>query len=331
MVGSAIGILSTGSYVPEREVTNEDLAAWVSVTPDWILRKTNIACRRYAAPGEATSDLATAAARRALAAAGLSPGELGYLVVSTSTGDFPQPPTAYLVQHLLGADEAACLDINVVCSGFVYGMALAWALLTQNPQCYALVVGADLYSRLLDYTDHRTSILLGDGAGAVVMGQVPAGNGIVGVELASRGDASRLVRVEAGGSRRPASAATLAAGEHFFRMDGAGVRDFVLSNVPKNLDDLSARTGVRMDEVDHFVPHQPNGVLLGRLVERIGLPNAKTHTTLERYGNTGSASIPITLDSANRSGELRDGENVLLSGFGGGMSMASCLLRWSVR
>ncbi|MGH8932482.1 MAG: 3-oxoacyl-ACP synthase III family protein [Egibacteraceae bacterium] len=331
MAKCSAGILATGSYLPKKEVTSEAVAKLVGVTPEWIERKTHIRSRRYAAPDEATSDLAVRAATNALEQADIDAGRIGYIIVSTSTGDFPQPPTSYLLQDALGAYGAACFDINVVCSGFVYGLALARGLLVLRPDVYVLVVAADVYSRILDFSDHRTAVLLGDGAGAAVVGSVPERQGIIDVNLSSRGDAHRLISVEAGGSRQPSSAETVAAGGHYFRMDGRGVRDFVMENVPPALECLIARSGFRLDEVDHFVPHQANGALLNELVKRSGLTDAHTHRILEKYGNIGSASVPVALDDANRSGLLEDGDLVLLAGFGGGMSIGACLLRWSAR
>lgn len=324
----AIGILSTGSYVPKQIVTGADVAGPAGVTPEWIERKTQIVTRRYAAPDQATSDLAAEAAKQALDQAGLPASALTYLIVSTSTPDSPQPPTSYLVQDALGADSAACFDINVVCSGFVYALALARALVAQQPGAYALVIAADVYSRILDVTDRKTVVLLGDGAGAAVVGAVPAG-GFLDVELASHGTARGLIRVDAGGSRAPATHDTVDDGGHFFRMDGRGVRDFVMDHVPGAVRNLVERSGHRLADVDHFVPHQANGVLLGELVTRAGLDHAHTHRTLERYGNTGSASVALALDDANRGGHLKDGDLVLLAGFGGGMSLGAALLRWT--
>ncbi|MFI8828836.1 3-oxoacyl-ACP synthase III family protein [Streptomyces sp. NPDC053431] len=323
-----IGILGTGSYLPAREVTNAEVAARTGTTEEWIESRTQILGRRYAAEDEATSDLAVRAAAAALEQAGLTPGQIDYLIVSTSTPDSPQPPTAYHVQRGLGAFGAACLDVNVVCSGFVYALSLARALVAQRPGSHALVIGADLYSRSLDFSDRRTAVLLGDGAGAAVVGEVRPGLGFLDFELGSRGDAHHLIRVEAGGSRRPASAATVEEGAHFFRMEGRGVRDFVMAELPAFLDKLCVRSGVAMAEIDHFVPHQPNGVMLSRLVEECGLGRARTHRTLERYGNTGSASVAVTLDAAHRQGRIHDGDLVLLAGFGGGMSLGAGLIRW---
>ncbi|WP_377268718.1 3-oxoacyl-ACP synthase III family protein [Peterkaempfera sp. SMS 1(5)a] len=325
---SAVGILGTGSYLPKEEIDNAEIAARTHVSEEWIARRTEILTRRWAAPDEATSDLAAKAAEAALSQSGLAPGEIDYLIVSTSTGDSPQPPTSNVVQQIIGAHRAACLDINVVCSGFVYALALAHSLITTHPRRRALVVAADVYSRILDFDDHRTAVLLGDGAGAAVVGQVPEPYGFVDFSLVSRGDAHRLIWVDAGGSRTPASHESVDNGGHFFRMDGRGVRDFVLEHVPPVLSALGTRNQIPMEDIDHFVPHQPNGVLLRQLVDVAGLNSARTHRTLECYGNVGSASVPVALDSAHRTGALKAGDLVLLAAFGGGMAIGACLLRW---
>ncbi len=326
----SIGILGTGSYVPDRVVTNAEVAALVDVPEEWIAKKTDIVARRYAAPEEATSDLAAKAAAGALDQAGITADRLDYIIVSTSTPDSPQPPTSYHLQRALKADNAACFDINVVCSGFVYALHLARGLISQHPGARVLVAASDLYSRILDFSDRRTAVLLGDGAGAVVVGETAEGSGFLGVELVSRGEEHRLIRVEAGGSRQPLTPTTVEEGGHFFRMEGRGVRDFVMENFPPVVDRIAARVGIPKEEILHFVPHQPNGVLLTELVKRCGLAHATTHRTLERYGNVGSASVAVTLDEANRSGALKDGELTLLGCFGGGMSMAATVLRWAV-
>ncbi|WP_433793682.1 3-oxoacyl-ACP synthase III family protein [Actinoplanes sp. CA-252034] len=310
-------------------MTNVDLLALVpDADPEWVARKTLIEARRFAAPGEAASDLAAHAARAALRRAGVTAAEIDYIVVSTSTGDSPQPPTSNLVQHTIGATGAACFDVNAVCAGFVFALGVANGLIQTRPDALVLVIASDVYSRILDFGDRRTAVLFGDGAGAAVVGRVPDGYGIIDLELSSRGDANDLIHVKAGGSRLPASAQTVADGDHFFRMNGRGVRDFVATGVPPALDALLRRNEFKAEDVDHFVPHQANGIMLQELVDSAGLQNAHTHLTLPWYGNVGSASLPVTLDDANHNGSLRDGELVLLAGFGGGMSVGACLLRW---
>ncbi|QFZ18734.1 3-oxoacyl-ACP synthase III family protein [Saccharothrix syringae] len=326
----AIGLLGTGSYLPERVVTNEEVAAMTpDATAEWILRKTAISTRRWAAEDEATSDLAAGAARAALEHAGLPVDRVDYLIVSTSTGDFPQPPTAGLVQQLIGARNAACLDINTVCAGFVYGLELARGLVATHPGARVLVVAADLYSRILDFDDRRTCVLLGDGAGAAVVGEVPEGRGILDIDLGTNGEHQDLIKVNAGGSRVPTSARTLADGGHFFTMQGRGVRDFVFDNVPPAIDKLLTSVSLGADQVDFFVPHQANGVLLDELVVRCGLTRAHTAKTVEQYGNVGSASVPVALDHIVKSGRVRPDDLLVLSAFGGGMSTGHCVIRWS--
>ncbi|WP_239000795.1 3-oxoacyl-ACP synthase III family protein [Jiangella asiatica] len=323
-----VGVLGTGAYLPAREVSNAEVAQRAGVTAEWIERKTRIRARRYAADDEATSDLAARAARSALADAGVGADQVDYVVVATSTPDSPQPPTAALAQAALGATRAACFDVNAVCSGFVYAMAVARGLLAVHPDRRALVVAADVYSRILNAADRTTAVLFGDGAGAVVLGPVSAGYGILGFGLHTRGDAHDLITVAAGGSRLPASHDTVDAGQHYFAMKGRAVKEFVLEHVPPALDRVMDQVGVRRPLIDHFVPHQPNGNLLDDLVAKAGLDGATTHRTLEEYGNLGGASIPVTLHAAAEAGALRDGDLVLLAGFGGGMSIGTCLLRW---
>jgi acetoacetyl-CoA synthase len=325
-----IGILATGSFLPHQVVANDEIGRGAGVTDEWIARKTGIRERRRAADHQATSDLATAAAIRALEQAGVSAARLAYVVVATSTPDQPQPATASLVQHRIGAFNAAAFDVNAVCSGFVYAMSVAERMLAAEREGrYALVIGADIYSRILDYSDRRTAILFGDGAGAAVLGPAPAGQGILSTRLVSRGDQHQLIRVAAGGSRMPATAHTLADGSHFFRMDGRGVRGFVQDNLPAMIRDLLDEAGVRPEEVRHFIPHQANAVMLAEVWPRLGLTGARQHLTVERYGNTGSASVPVTLDAAHRAGELAEGDMVLLAAFGGGMAIGASLTRWT--
>ncbi|NBH05123.1 ketoacyl-ACP synthase III [Amycolatopsis sp. SID8362] len=322
-----IGIIGTGSYLPDRVVTNAEISPAAGVDAAWIERKTGIRERRHAAPGQATSNLAAIAADRALLAAGLSPDDVDHVVVATSTPDCPQPATASLVQHLIGARSASAVDVNAVCSGFVYALAMAQGLVRDGG--HALVIGADIYSRILDVRDRKTAILFGDGAGAVVLGPVPAGGGVIGTRLRGHGDAHRLIGVRAGGSRVPASVRSVLDGEHFFRMDGRGVREFVAGHVPDAIARTLGESGLPAAAVDHFVPHQANGVLLRELGETLDLPNATLHLTVDRYANTGAASVPITLDAAHRAGALNVGDVVLLAGFGGGMNLGVGLCRWT--
>ncbi|WP_225101870.1 3-oxoacyl-ACP synthase III family protein [Streptomyces sp. CoH27] len=322
-----VRILGTGAYLPERVVSNDEVAAPAGVDDAWIVGKTEIRARRWAAADQATSDLATAAGRAALEAAGITAAQLSVIVVATSTPDRPQPPTAAYVQGDLGAIDAAAFDVNAVCSGEVFALSAAEGVLARRGG-HALVIGADLYSRILNPADRRTVVLFGDGAGAMVLGPAAHGPRIRHLSLHTFGEFSGLIEVPGGGSRLPLDEQALAAGQQYFTMDGRGVRRFVADHVPQLVKQFLHEAGVAPDDIRHFIPHQANGVMLDSLFEELALPNATMHWTLQEYANTGAASIPITLDSARRMGTLQPGELVLLAGFGGGMAAGLALVEW---
>ncbi|MER5972451.1 ketoacyl-ACP synthase III [Streptomyces sp. NPDC002055] len=323
----ARGVIGTGSYVPSRVMTNKDMSALAGVSEVAILRKTAIRERRWAKPEEATSDLAVAAARAALEQAGITAAELGLIVVATSTPDSPQPATACVVADELGAGHgtAAC-DVNSVCSGFTFALSIAERMLGDTSADYALVIGADVYSRILSPTDRRTIVLFGDGAGAVVLG--PGGRQrLISTRLASFASARELIGVPGGGSRMPATEETLRDGMQYFSMNGRGVTEFVETQVVPGIRDFLKDNGVTEDDIAHFVPHQANGRLLESMSDQLGIPPARMATTVTEYGNTGAASVPITLDRLSRSGAVAPGDLTLLAAFGGGMSMGLTLMR----
>jgi 3-oxoacyl-[acyl-carrier-protein] synthase-3 len=321
-----VGILGTGAYVPDRVVSNDDVGAAAAVDDAWVTAKTAIRARRWAAPQQATSDMAAAAGRAALDSAGITAADLTVIVVATSTPDRPQPPTAAYVQHLLGAVDAAAFDVNAVCSGEVFALAAVEGVLARKGG-HALVIGADLYSRILNPADRRTVVLFGDGAGAMVLAP-GRGARIRNIAAHSFGDLAHLIEVPAGGSRLPADQAALQAGLQYFTMDGRGVRRFVEDRLPQLTKQFLHESGVVPDDIAHFVPHQANGVMLQTVFDELALPRATMHLTLDRYGNTGAASIPITLDAAARAGAFHPGDLILLAGFGGGMSAGFALLQW---
>jgi 3-oxoacyl-[acyl-carrier-protein] synthase-3 len=323
------GVLGTGSCLPAHVVTNNEVGEPAGVPGEWIEAKTGILARRRAKADEATSDLAVAAARAALDDAGLTPADVRLVVLATSTPDSPQPATASVVADGLGVRPGTvAFDVNAVCSGFVYALVAAERMLGATPDGVALVIGADVYSRILDPTDRRTAILFGDGAGAVVLGPVAGDRGVRAGRLAGFPADRDLIEVPGGGSRYPTSERTLADGLQYFTMNGRGVRDFVAEKVPGAVREFLADAGLRPDQVDCFVPHQANGRMLEDLAAQSGLDWARTAKTFAEYGNTGSASVAITLDHAARSGALAKGDTVLLAGFGGGMAMGLALLRW---
>lgn len=322
-----IRILGTGSYVPDRIVSNDEVGAPAGVDDEWITRKTAIRERRWAAPGQATSDLATAAARAAMRSAGITAEQLSMIAVATSTPDRPQPPTAAYVQQNLGAASTAAFDVNAVCSGTVFALSAVGSVILRRGG-YALVIGADTYSRILNPADRRTVVLFGDGAGAMVLGPTTHGPIVKHVALHTFGALSDLIQVPGGGSRQPLDEAGLDAGLQYFAMDGREVRRFVVEQLPQLTKGFLHEAGVEASDISHFIPHQANGVMLDEVFADLTLPRATMHRTVTHYGNTGAASIPITLDAAVRDGAFRPGELILLAGFGGGMAASFALVEW---
>lgn len=301
----SVGVLGTGSYVPSHVVSNDEVGAPAGVDHEWIFGKTGIRNRRWAKPDEATSDLAVIAGRAALESAGIRAAQLSLIVVATSTPDQPQPPTASVVAAELGADHGtAAFDVNGVCTGFLFALTTAQSMLAATAAGgYALVIGADVYSRILNPEDRRTTILFGDGAGAVVIGpSTGEDRGVLANRLASHASDRHLIEVPGGGSRIPATAETLAEGLQYFTMNGRGVRDFVTAHVPPAIREFLAEHDLTPADLAHFVPHQANGRMLESLSAELGVDADRTWTTYEEFGNTGAASVPITLDRAARSG-----------------------------
>ncbi|WP_346538217.1 ketoacyl-ACP synthase III [Micromonospora sp. DPT] len=326
----AVGVIGLGSHVPDRVIDNSEVCRWTGATDEWILARTGIRERRYAAPGTTTSDLALPAARQALDAVPGAAERLRALVVATATPDVPQPATAAILQHKLGLREVPAFDVNAVCSGFLYAVAVAEGLLTGRHGAggYVLVVGADMFSTIMDRRDRRTVSLFGDGAGAVLLGEVPDGYGVRASHLVSDGELHDLVRVEAGGTRRRVDADAVAEGADRFRMDGRAVRDYALSSLRKLTERVLDEAGVTLDDVDRFVFHQANPRLLEAFMVGVGAPLEKLALTAPELGNTAAASIPVTLHAAHRQRPLRRGERILFGSVGGGMNAAATLLTW---
>lgn len=323
----AVGILGTGSCLPGNVVTNEDVGAHAGVTDEWIRRKTAIHERRWAKSDETTSDLAVMAAHAALHDAGVHAEDVTLILVATSTPDSPQPPTATAVAAGLGVRAGTpAFDLNAVCSGFVFALTTAERMICGTGG-HAVVIGADIYSRTLDPGDRRTVVLFGDGAGAVVLGPT-RGNGVMATRLATFAEGRGLIGVPAGGSKIPASPTSVEQGLHYFTMDGSAVRRFVESRVaPLIRSFLDAHVPDRTRPL-HFVPHQANGRMIETLSASLGFLPEHTHTTVKLFGNTGAASVPITLDRG--AGRIAPGDLVVLAGFGGGMAAGLALVEWQV-
>lgn len=324
-----VGILGVGAYVPPDVIDNQTIATWANTSPAWIQERTGIRERRYAASAEPTSSLAHAAVRDLLTDRPDALANLGAIIVATSTPDQPQPATAAILQHRLDRPGIAAFDLQAVCAGFVYAVVVGSALAEQpatGPN--VLVVGADKYSAIMNRSDRRTVSLFGDGAGAVLLGPVPEGFGFQATRLIAHGQYHDLVEVIAGGTRRPLDSPARDAGEHLFRMQGSAVRDYVLTALPPAFDAVLADAGIGLHDVDRFVMHQANPRLLGVLAAKLGIPRERFTITGDVFGNTGCASVPITLRQSQRARPLARGERILFAAVGGGMTAAAAVLTW---
>ncbi len=320
----------TGAYLPVRRMANAELERMVDTTDAWIVQRTGIRERRIAAPGETTSDMAVAASRPALAAAGLPPEALDAIVVATMLGDTIVPSTAPIVQNALGARNAAAFDLGAACTGFVYALAVGAACVKSGMFANVLVIGSECNSRLVDWHDRNTCILFGDGAGAVVLtaGEGEGGSDVLDVELGCDGARANLIDVPAGGTRLPASAQTVAASRHFLTMNGREVFKFAVSVMCQLLTSMCARNGVTFKDIALLVPHQVNYRVIEACCERVPLSTDKFYMNIDKYGNTSAASIPIALAEALDEGRIARGDLVGILGFGAGMTWGSTLIRW---
>ncbi|WP_329520622.1 3-oxoacyl-ACP synthase III family protein [Spirillospora sp. NBC_01491] len=323
-------IRGTGSHLPRRRIPSSELSVAMGLPPGWIEDRTGIRHRHVAAAGEAASDLAAAAARTALRAAGLGPGDIGLIVLGTSTPDELGPSTACRVQALLGARGAAAFDVAAACTGFVFGLqtALGWLATQRGAAPNALVIGVEVYSRFLDPADRSTSALFGDGAAAAVVGPVPPPYGTGPVTLGSDGTRAGDVLIPAGGSRSPASAATLESLGHTIRMDARAVRGFITAILPRLVADAASAAGVEPADLALVVPHQPNPLLVASLAGAAGLNPGQLVIAGHDVGNIGAASLPYALDRAVRTRGIAAGELVLLAGFGAGLTWAHTVIAW---
>ncbi|HIU63524.1 MAG TPA: ketoacyl-ACP synthase III [Candidatus Avacidaminococcus intestinavium] len=323
------GIIGMGHYLPEKIITNFDLEKMVDTNNEWIVERTGIEARHIAAPEEATSDLAYAAAVKAIADAGLESAQIECIIVASESPDTKFPSTACLLQAKLGAKKAAAFDLSAGCSGFVYALGVANSMITSGLYKYVLVVGAETLSRIMNWKDRNTCVLFGDGAGAAVLGPVEDGNGIIAVEMGADGNGGSSLSQPAGGSRKPASHETVDAGEHFIHMDGSEVFKFAITIMGKTAKSVLKKAEMTSDDVDLLVPHQANIRIINSAAKRLGLPMEKVFVNVEKYGNTSAASIPIALCEAREQGLLKKGKNILLVGFGAGLTWASIILKWN--
>ncbi len=320
-------ITGTGSYVPERVVTNADLERMVATSDQWIVERTGIRERRVVAEGEACSDLGVQAGERALKTAGLSPADLDLILVATCTGDMPLPSTACLIQHRLGATRAAACDISAACCGFVYALAVADAYIKTGLR-HVLVIGSEVMSVITDWTDRNTCVLFGDGAGAVVLSAGEGERGVLSSHLRSDGSLCDLIVVPGGGSRHPPSERMLKERLQYIKMKGNETFKVAVRTLEEIARETLAHNHLSIEDVDLYVPHQANVRIIKAVAERLGLPLEKVFLNIDRYGNTSAASIPIALDEAVREGRLREGHLVMIGAFGAGLTWASTMIRW---
>jgi 3-oxoacyl-[acyl-carrier-protein] synthase-3 len=321
-------IIGTGSCVPDKVLTNSDLEKFLDTTDEWIVSRTGIRERHIASEGEYTSDLATRAAERALAMAGVRGEEIDLVVVGTITGDFPWPATACLVQKNLGATGAAAFDVSAACSGFVYALDAAVRRIETGVSKKALVIGAEVLSRAVDWEDRNTCILFGDGAGAVVLEGQEGEHGVLSTHLHADGSYWELLYQPGFGSRFPASEAGIKERLPFLKMQGNEVFKVAVRSLSEVAQEALAANGMTTADIDLFIPHQANRRILEATAKRLGLGDKQVYINVDRFGNTSGASIPLALDEANRAGRVKDGDIVLLDAFGGGFTWASALLRW---
>ncbi|MEE8607521.1 MAG: beta-ketoacyl-ACP synthase III [Nitrospiraceae bacterium] len=320
-------IAGTGSYVPERVLTNRDLERMVATSDAWIVDRTGIRERRIAAPGEACSDLGVRAAELALQAAGVDAAELDLILVATCTGDAPLPSTACIIQHRLGAVRAAACDLGAACCGFVYALAVGDAYVKTGFR-HVLVVGAEVMSMIIDWTDRNTCVLFGDGAGAVVLTAEEGERGILSSHLHSDGSLWELICVPGGGSRIPPSEKMLADGLQYMKMKGNETFKVAVKTLEDSAREALSANNLSVEDLDLYVPHQANARIIKAVAARLGLPMEKVVLNMDRYGNTSAASIPLALDEVVRAGRVGEGSLVMMAAFGSGLTWASSLVRW---
>jgi 3-oxoacyl-[acyl-carrier-protein] synthase-3 len=320
-------VLATGSGIPERIVPNEFFNYLVEDADQWISSRTGIRERRFVAAGEATSDLATTAAQNALAAANMDPAELDCIIVATSTPDMCLPATACMVQKNTGAINAFAFDMNAVCSSLVYALDTADSMIKAGKYRNVMVIGADTYSKILDFQDKSSCPLFGDGAGAVILRATKEPKGILETLVKSDGRGWELIQVPSSGSRKPVTADTIANKENTFYMEGKKVFIFATEVIPKIIEEVTAKAGITPDQLDYIIPHQANVRIIDHITKKTGLAKEKFLLNLDRFGNTAAASVGLVLDENRRNGTIKPGNLVLIMGFGGGLSWGGILVK----
>ena len=328
MATQRAGILGTGHAYPEGILTNADLANMVETSDEWITTRTGIKQRRKAAPGEYTSLFAVRAARQAIERAGLTPDDIDLILCATVSPDQILPSTGCIIQAELGANRAAAMDVVAACSGFLYGVTLANTMIQAGQSKYALVIGAEILTQYVDYSDRHTCVLFGDGAGAAVLGPVDGERGILASRIRSDGRYQEQLFSPGGGTRRPPTAETLAAGDHFFKMKGNELFKVAVRSMAEVSREVLEEAGVSAKDVKLFIPHQANQRITDAVANKLNVDESLVYSNISMHGNTSSASIPIALDECVEAGRVKPGDLVLLASFGGGVTWGGVLLRW---
>jgi 3-oxoacyl-[acyl-carrier-protein] synthase-3 len=329
-VPRSVRITGWGSYVPEQVVTNADLEKLVDTSDEWIRIRTGIRERRVAARHETTATMAAIAAKRAIAVAGLDPDDIDLILVGTLTPDYWMPATAVLVKEAIGNTRAVAFDVMAACSGFVYGYASADAFLRTGMYRNALVIGAELLSRIVDFSDRSTCILFGDGAGAVVLSaSEEEGGGMAGLEMTTDPDGAYLIWIPSGGSKSPPTADTIRSGEHFIRMEGRETYRYATRTLASTALKAIERAGWRPEDVDLFIPHQANVRIIESVARGLGMPMERMFVNVDRYGNTSAASVGIALAEAVESGRVKVGDRLVFVAFGAGLTSGAAAITWT--
>jgi 3-oxoacyl-[acyl-carrier-protein] synthase-3 len=322
------GILGTGRSYPEGVLTNADLEKIVETSDEWITTRTGIKQRRKAAPGEYTSQFATRASRQAIERAGIDASDVDLILCATVTPDQILPSTACLIQAQLGANRAAAMDIVAACSGFVYGITIAEPMIRSGQIKYALVIGAELLTRYVDYSDRSTCVLFGDGAGAAILGPVAGDRGILASRIRSDGRYEEQLYAPGGGTKGGFTAETIARGDHFFKMKGNEVFKVAVRSMNDISRQVLCEADLKTDDIDLFIPHQANQRITEAVANQLKLDMSRVYSNIARTGNTSSASIPICLDECVEAGRVKPGDNLLMASFGGGFTWGAVAMRW---
>ncbi len=325
---NGVKISAVGHYAPAAILTNEDLEKTLDTSDEWITTRTGMKRRHIAAPEEATSDLCIAAARDALRNGKIAPSDIDCFIVATSTPDYAFPATACILAAQLGATGKPAFDMEIACSGFIYGLTMASGLIQSGIYSRIMLIGAETLSKIVDRTDRSTAILFGDGAGAVVL-EASAENSFLSSELGADGRRPEMLCLLGGGSRRPFTAESLQAGEQYLRMEGREIFKFAVTKMIESTDIALRNAGLQKSDVDWLIPHQANRRIIDAAAKYLDMPDDKVIVNIEEYGNTSAASIPIALSEALRAGRIKAGDIIVFVGFGGGLSWGAVAWRWA--